>query len=96
MSLSPEERETIILWSDADDTASVYTHDKAVIARLKELSKKYPQQFYPERKERPGAVSYIIPKNCVSIRAPFGAGHRKALSDIAKADGRKPPVPKKK
>ena len=28
MKLSPAERETIILFSDADDTASVYTYDR--------------------------------------------------------------------
>lgn len=34
MKLSPAERETIILFSDADDTASVYTYDR--------------RQFYPD------------------------------------------------
>lgn len=31
MKLSPAERETIILFSDADDTASVYTYDRRLI-----------------------------------------------------------------
>ena len=35
MRLEPSERETIILFSDADDTASVYTFDKKLKARLK-------------------------------------------------------------
>ena len=34
MRLEPSERETIILFSDADDTASVYTFDKKLKARL--------------------------------------------------------------
>ncbi len=38
----PEEQETIILWSDAGDTANVYTHDRKLISRLRELSGKYP------------------------------------------------------
>ena len=35
MRLEPSERETIILFSDADDTASVYTFDKKLKARLR-------------------------------------------------------------
>jgi len=34
MKLSPAERETIILFSDADDTASVYTYDRRLIKKL--------------------------------------------------------------
>ena len=59
MKLLPEERETIILWSDAEDTASIFTHDRKLISRLKQLSQKYPDKFYADRKEHPGAVSYI-------------------------------------
>lgn len=33
MKLSPAERETIILFSDADDTASVYTYDRRLIKK---------------------------------------------------------------
>lgn len=92
MKLIPAERETIILFSDADDTASVYTHDSRLIAKLKELHKKQPDKVYPERKEHPGAVSYIVPK------APFPSGSRtarngrKAASERAKKAGYKPPV----
>jgi hypothetical protein len=34
-SLTPEERETIILMSDADDTATIATHQQTVITRLR-------------------------------------------------------------
>ena len=43
MRLEPSERETIILFSDADDTASVYTFDKKLKARLKELHRRQPE-----------------------------------------------------
>jgi hypothetical protein len=42
--LSPEERETIILYSEADDNASVYTHDKKLSEKLKRLLEKIPGQ----------------------------------------------------
>lgn len=92
MKLTPAERETIILFSDADDTASVYTHDSRLIAKLKELHQKQPDKVYPERKERPGAVSYIVPKSSVSIREPYSEERRKAASERAKKAGYKPPV----
>jgi hypothetical protein len=34
-SLSDDEKETIILWSYASDTATVDTHDRALITKLK-------------------------------------------------------------
>lgn len=92
MKLSAEERETIILWSDADETASIYTHDRKLIGRLKELAKKYPQQIYLEEKNHPGAVTYTVPKKCVSIRAPYSQKRREELSEKIKALGCRPPV----
>ena len=84
MKLLPEERETIILWSDAEDTASIFTHDRKLISRLKQLSQKYPDKFYADRKEHPGAVSYIVPKSCISLHSPFSEARRKKLSENAK------------
>lgn len=91
MKLSPEERETIILYLEADDNASVYTHDKKLSEKLKRLSKKYPDKIYVERREHPGAVSYIVPKSCVSIREPYSDARRKAASERAKKAGIVPP-----
>ncbi|MGI5873743.1 MAG: immunoglobulin [Bacillota bacterium] len=91
MKLLPDERETIILWSDAEDTASIFTHDRKLISRLKQLSQKYPDKFYADRKEHPGAVSYIVPKNCISLHSPFSEERRKKLSEKAKMAGRQPP-----
>ena len=91
MKLSPEERETIILYSEADDKASVYTHDKKMSEKLKKLSKKYPDKIYADRREHPGAVSYIVPKSCVSIREPYSDARRRAASERAKEAGIMPP-----
>ena len=95
MKLLPEERETIILWSDAEDTANIYTHDRKLKSRLKQLSQKFPSQFSFDRKEHPGAVSYIVPKNCISIRSPFSEARKKKLSESAKKAGHQPPPRKK-
>lgn len=87
MKLSPSERETIILFSDADKTASVYTHDAKLTARLETLARQYPDQVYVERRERPGAVSYVVPKSCIQIRAPFSAQRREAARQRALENG---------
>ena len=66
MKLTPAERETIILYDEAGDTANVYTYDHKLIEKLKQLHKKHPDQIYPERPVRHGAVSYTVPKRCVA------------------------------
>ena len=92
MRLEPSERETIILFSDADDTASVYTFDKKLKARLKELHRRQPDKIYPDSKGRSGSSCFIVPKNCISIREPYSEERRRAASERAKQAGYKPPV----
>ena len=91
MKLTPAERETIIIFNDADSTANVYTHDRKLIDKLKRLHEKYPDQIFPDRKSRAGAVSYTVPKRCVSIRPPYSEERRKADSERAKKAGIAPP-----
>lgn len=91
MKLSPEERETIILFSDADDTASVYTHDKRLIKKLDALCRKCPDDVRVERKPDHGAHFYMVPKTCVSVREPFSKARREAASVRAKENGFMPP-----
>ena len=43
--LTLAEQETIILWDNELDIASVYTHDQRIANKLKEPAKKYPDQF---------------------------------------------------
>ena len=91
MKLSPYEKETIILFNEAEDTASVYTHNAKLISKLQRLSEKYPDQIYPERPETHSAVSYIVPKRSVSIREPYSEARRRADSERAKSAGIQPP-----
>ena len=92
MKLSKIEQETILLYNEEEATASIYTHDPKLMEKLKRLSEKYPDKIYPERKEHPGAVSYIVPKSCVSVREPYSDARRKAASERAKKAGYMPPV----
>ena len=92
MRLEPSERETIILFSDADDTASVYTFDKKLKARLKELHRRQPDKIYPDNKGHSGSTCFVGPKSCISIREQYGGESRRAASERAKQAGYKPPV----
>lgn len=91
MNLTPEERETIILFSDADTEANVYTHDKKLIARLTQLAERYPDMVYEERREHEGAVSYMIPKSCICLLAPYDKARRESARLRALQRGSKPP-----
>ena len=92
MKLTPEERETILTYDESSDQASVYTHDPRLIAKLKLLHEGFPDQIYPDRPEHPGAVSYVVPKACISVRKPYSQQRRMEQSVQQKAIGTKPPV----
>ena len=69
--LTLAEQETIILWDNELDFASVYTHDQRIANKLKELAKKYPDQFRLKEKGPHRSVAYEVPKRCVNIRPPY-------------------------
>ena len=87
MKLSKYEQETIILYNQAEPTASVYSHDSRLLEKLARLSEKYPQQIQPD-----GPNRYIVPKGCVLVREPYSEERRRAASERAKQAGFKPPV----
>ena len=70
--LTLAEQETVSLWDNELDTASVYTHDQRLINKLKALSDKYPDQYRLERREPQRAVTYTVPKKSNGIRLPTG------------------------
>ena len=87
MKLSKYEQETIILYNQAELTASVYTHDPKLLEKLAGLSEKYPQQIQPD-----GPNRYIVPKGCVLVREPYSEKRRAAAKERAKLAGLKPPI----
>ena len=87
MKLSKYEQETIILYNQAEPTASVYTHDPKLLEKLARLSENYPQQIQPD-----GPNRYIVPKGCVLVREPYSEERRRAASERARQAGYTPPV----
>ena len=87
MKLTPAEKETILLTSEADDIASVYTYDFRLKTKLKDLAERFPEQIKLTETLREGGVSYIIPKSCIVIYPPHGERWQKAVSERARAKG---------
>ena len=80
-------QETIILWDNELDIASVYTHDQRIANKLKELEKKYPDQFRLKEKGPHRSVTYEVPKRCVNIRPPYNEARRQQQIKDAASGG---------
>ena len=89
MHLTKYERETIINWNQEEEIASIYTFDKDLQRRLKEFSKKCPDQCWLKTFTREGSKTFEIMKSRLSLRfiAPYSAERRKASSERARSQG---------
>lgn len=68
MKLTAQERETVILFSDADDTAVLDTASPAMIRRMDKLCSRSHDINCTSRGER--YARYVFPKKLISIRIP--------------------------
>ncbi len=90
MKLTAAEKETIILTSEAVDTASVYTYNRKLIKKLKRLSNKFPDKFYLEKQDSHGGMYFVVPKKCVQVCKPYSESRREAARKNAKKNGFQP------
>ena len=67
MNLSNSEKETIILFNEAEDTARVETYHPRLLRQLRKVSTCEGVTCELDRK---GYGVYIIPKSMINIRAP--------------------------
>lgn len=81
MKLSRYEQETIINCNVAENEASVYTADPAMIRRMDKLVAEFPKMF---RTKQVTEVSktYLVPKNYIKIRKP------RIISEVHKEQAR--------
>jgi hypothetical protein len=85
-----EERETILLFNEAEDTATIYTFNTDLKRRLAKFADSHPDLCTLTVNDTEyGSVTYEIQKSRVSIRlmAPYSEERRKAASTYAKANG---------
>ena len=84
------ERETIVLFNEADDIATIYTFNTGLKKRLAAFAEKYPNLCILKVDDADyGSVTYEIQKSRVSIRlnTPYSEERRKAASELAKNKG---------
>lgn len=67
MRLTKYEKETIILFNESEDKASIYTYNAGLKTRLKKFSKEYPQLCRLKEKNKYGGCEYLVEKTRVSI-----------------------------
>jgi hypothetical protein len=66
--LNNYEKETIILWNEAEKTAEVYTCSKSMMRKMDELAEKSPTVQRTEETEY--SKTYILPKKYVKVVLP--------------------------
>lgn len=87
--LTKYEKETIILFNEGEDTASIYTFNAGLKKRLALFAKKYPDLCQQEKTHEQGGVSYVLDKSRLSIRLqpPMCEERRRKASETAKQTG---------
>ncbi len=90
MKLTAAEKETIILTSEAVDSASVYTYNRKLIKKLKNLANRYPDKIRLEKQDSHGGMYFVVPKKCVQVCEPYSESRREAARKNAKKNGFQP------
>lgn len=89
--LTKAERETIIIFDEEGETAQIRTYNTRLKNKLTELANACPEQIIAVSVPEKGEARYIVPKTCVTVRAPYSEERRKADSSRARAARRRPP-----
>lgn len=86
MSVSNIERETVILFNEAEDTVSVYTFNLTLKRKLGDFSEKYPALCKKTAEDSLGSVTYSVAKDrlSISLRAPLSEEKKEALRERGK------------
>lgn len=90
--LTKYEKETIILFNEGEDTASIYTFNAGLKKRLALFAKKYPDLCRQEKTHEQGGVSYVLDKSRLSIRLSATA-HERRTQTKSKRDRKANQVP---
>lgn len=83
------EKETIVLYNQTGEPASIYTFDVSLKRRLEKFARQYPECCHLESASGLGAVTYVIDKARLSIRLvpPYSEERRQKASEQAKQNG---------
>lgn len=70
MKLSNLEKETIILWNEAERETEIYTHSPALQKQLRDLCGQYPEQVHLTREGPYGSITVRLPKKWLRVVPP--------------------------
>ena len=70
MKLSNLEKETIILWNEAEREAEVYTYNPALQQQLRGLCSQYPEQVRLTKDGCHGSITVQLPKKWLRVVPP--------------------------
>ena len=87
--LSKYEKQTLVLFNEGEDTASIYTCNAGLKKQLAAFSKNYPDLCRLERTHTQSGVSYILDKSRLSVRLqpPYSEERRKKAREYARQNG---------
>ena len=95
MRLSDYEKETIILFNEAEDDAEIYTYNSELKDRLKKIASAFPEDVQLMNNHRSGGRTYRVSKRLIHISMPKSKHWKNAISSQAKEARRKPPEHRK-
>ena len=86
MKLSGYERETILLFNEAEQAASVFTYNDALKRQLAVLADSYPEQVRKTQDNGFGGLTYELPKKWFKIASPrvLSEAQKEVLEQINK------------
>ena len=90
MKLTAAEKETVILFSEADETASVCTYDSRLKVKLVQLAAKFPDRIIKFCVNRDVMMKFTVPKSCIVVYPPHTDEWRAAARERAKITGFQP------
>lgn len=84
--LTKAEKETIILFNELEDTASISTYNAGLRNRLASFAKKYPELCHQTAAYDQGGAAFIIDKSRLSVRLvpPYSEERRQKASEMGK------------
>lgn len=87
MSLSRVEQETIILFNEAEATASVYTYNGALKRKLSGLCEDRPEEARQTKDDGRGGLTFTVPKRWIKVNASIilTEEQRRARAEAARA-----------
>ena len=84
MKYDKRERETVILYNEAEDNASICTFNYKLRKKLEKMSVSYPDKVrLKEIAAHGNCVTYILPKTCIKVYPPYADNN--TMSERAKS-----------